>query len=118
MNGLNYTSVATVSLHVTSLIRRGHLRKRDRSARSLEVVAAEGKLAATISDAPGAEAQWLIGRIDEVFKQVQAAGEATPDSLDDLQALIRVLQLLGMPAAAQDFTQRIPSMQDTGTDNG
>ena len=33
MVGLNYTSVATVSLHVSSLIKRGHLRKRDRSAR-------------------------------------------------------------------------------------
>src|SRR4051812_7459084 len=39
MNGLEYTSVATVSLHVNNLIKRGHLRKRDFSARSLEVVA-------------------------------------------------------------------------------
>ena len=33
MSGLNYTSVATVSLHVENLIKRGHLRKRDHSAR-------------------------------------------------------------------------------------
>ena len=38
MTGLQYNSVATVALHVNSLIKRGHLRKRDRSARSLEVV--------------------------------------------------------------------------------
>jgi repressor LexA len=38
MNGLQYTSVATVALHVGNLIKRGHLRKRDHSARSLEVV--------------------------------------------------------------------------------
>src|ERR1700761_3466380 len=38
MNGLEYTSVATVALHVGNLIKRGHLRKRDHSARSLEVV--------------------------------------------------------------------------------
>src|SRR4051794_35981116 len=38
MQGQQYTSVATVALHVNSLIKRGHLRKRDRSARSLEVV--------------------------------------------------------------------------------
>jgi repressor LexA len=38
MNGLNYNSVATVALHVNSLIKRGHLQKRDHSARSLEVV--------------------------------------------------------------------------------
>src|SRR3954466_6030740 len=40
MSGLNYTSVATVALHVNNLIKRGHLRKRDHSARSLEVAAA------------------------------------------------------------------------------
>ena len=38
MSGLNYTSVATVALHINSLIKRGHLKKRDHSARSLEVV--------------------------------------------------------------------------------
>src|ERR1700740_3093555 len=38
MQGLQYTSVATVALHVNNLIKRGHLQKRDHSARSLEVV--------------------------------------------------------------------------------
>ena len=37
MNGLSYTSVATVALHINNLIKRGHLRKRDHSARSLEI---------------------------------------------------------------------------------
>src|SRR5437879_3012198 len=44
MTGLNYTSVATVSLHINNLIRRGHLLKRDRSARSLEVVKTDLKI--------------------------------------------------------------------------
>jgi SOS-response transcriptional repressor LexA len=38
MSGLAYTSVATVALHVNSLIKRGHLAKRTGKARSLEVV--------------------------------------------------------------------------------
>src|SRR5205085_11890925 len=38
MTGLNYTSVATVALHVNNLIKRGHIQKRDNAARSLEVV--------------------------------------------------------------------------------
>ena len=38
MKSLNYTSVSTVALHVGNLIKRGHLIKRDYSARSLEVV--------------------------------------------------------------------------------
>ena len=38
MRGCNYTSVATVALHINNLIKRGHVVKRDKSARSLEVV--------------------------------------------------------------------------------
>lgn len=38
MEGLGYTSVATIALHVNNLIKRGHLTKREGSARSLEVV--------------------------------------------------------------------------------
>lgn len=38
MEGLGYTSVATIALHVNNLIKRGHLTKREDSARSLEVV--------------------------------------------------------------------------------
>src|SRR5438270_8857044 len=38
MNGMDYNSVATVALHVNNLIKRGHLQKREHSARSLEVV--------------------------------------------------------------------------------
>src|SRR4051812_38541242 len=63
MNGLQYTSVATVSLHVTSLIRRGHLRKRDRSARSLEVVAGTDKPAAINAPTINSEEEWFIGKV-------------------------------------------------------
>ena len=35
MSGLHYGSVATVALHVNTLIKRGHLHRRDGSARSL-----------------------------------------------------------------------------------
>src|SRR5476651_2056420 len=38
MQGTGHTSPATVSLHINNLIKRGHLAKRDRSARSLEVI--------------------------------------------------------------------------------
>lgn len=37
-DGLGYASVATVALHVNSLIQRGHLTKRGNSSRSLEVI--------------------------------------------------------------------------------
>jgi len=38
MRALGYKSVSTVAVHVDGLIAKGYLRKRDRSARSLEVV--------------------------------------------------------------------------------
>lgn len=45
MRALDYKSVSTVATHVDGLITRGFLRKRDHSARSLEVVSG-GDLAA------------------------------------------------------------------------
>ena len=55
MNGLKYNSVATVALHVNNLIKRAIPPKRDRSARSLEVVAAKAPMAKVTSNqiAPG-----------------------------------------------------------------
>lgn len=38
MNGLGYRSVSTVAVHIDGLIAKGYVRKRDNSARSLEVV--------------------------------------------------------------------------------
>jgi SOS-response transcriptional repressor LexA len=38
MRALNYKSVSTVAVHVDGLITRGFLRKRDHSARSIEVI--------------------------------------------------------------------------------
>src|ERR1700741_3050445 len=66
MNGLEYTSVATVALHVGNLIKRGHLRKRDHSARSLEVVTKLSAAAAKVTTnqiAPGEE-KWLIEKVE------------------------------------------------------
>lgn len=38
MRALGYKSVSTVAVHVDGLITRGYLRKRDNSARSIEIV--------------------------------------------------------------------------------
>src|SRR3954462_10176520 len=68
MNGLEYTSVATVALHVGNLIKRGHLRKREHSARSLEVVTRSD----TSTQAPlktnevkENEEKWLVGKVEQ-----------------------------------------------------
>jgi SOS-response transcriptional repressor LexA len=70
MAGTGHTSVATVSLHVNNLIKRGHLRKRDRSARSLEVVSPGHIKPPEVEPKQlrAAEEKWLVGKVEVFFK--------------------------------------------------
>lgn len=115
MDGLNYNSVATVSLHVNSLIKRGHLRKRDRSARSLEVVS-EGEQAAqpkvtSNQIAPGEE-KWLVEKVEHAFQQAEKAGAGAVESgIDHLYVLVGALKVLGLEGAAQSFMPRLSELK-------
>lgn len=116
MNGLSYTSVATVALHVNSLIGRGHLRKRDRSARSLEVVAENLPPAADKSNAGGAalkpaEHRWLVDKVEALFSRAETAAEPNRPDIAELQTVVAALQILGLEAAATSFGSRLVSMQ-------
>lgn len=113
MSGLNYTSVATVSLHVNSLIKRGHLRKRDHSARSLEVVtpATDNSKITTNQIAPGEE-KWLVEKVEHAFQQLERLGaELKESSLDSLYVLIGALKVLGLDGAAQSFIPRLTALK-------
>lgn len=113
MNGLNYTSVATVALHVNNLIKRGHLRKRDHSARSLEVVSgSQDKKVTTNQVAPGEE-KWLVEKVEHAFVQVESLGsELAESSFDHLYVLIGALKVLGLDGAAQSFVPRLTALKD------
>jgi SOS-response transcriptional repressor LexA len=115
MTGLEYTSVATVSLHVNNLIRRGHLRKRDFSARSLEVVTpSEIPPAPTITTNQISEAdeKWLVGRIEHAFAELEStSGPVAEPQLDNLQILIAALKVLGFEGAAQSFAARLADLK-------
>lgn len=111
MNGLGYTSVATVSLHVNNLIRRGHLRKRDYSARSLEVVSQNEAVAVTSNEVSASEEKWLVSKVEHVFTQAEGDAIQTPDSIADLMVLVRSLQLLGLDGAAQSFVSRLSELK-------
>lgn len=50
MRALDYKSVSTVAVHVDGLIARGMLRKKDNSARSLEVVSDEPVAASVVNE--------------------------------------------------------------------
>jgi SOS-response transcriptional repressor LexA len=113
MAGTGHTSVATVSLHVNNLIKRGHLRKRDRSARSLEVVSPSAAKPAEVEPKQlrAAEEKWLVGKIEIFFKEAEKAPAVTDADLDKLQVLIGALKVLGLEGAAQSYTPRLSALK-------
>lgn len=115
MAGQNYTSVATVALHVNNLIKRGHLRKRDHSARSLEVVkasAAAEPAKVTSNQIAPAEEKWLVEKVEHAFQQVEnRGGELTDTALDHLYVLIGALKVLGLEGASQSFMPRLTTLK-------
>jgi len=112
MNGLNYTSVATVSLHVGNLIKRGHLAKRDRSARSLEVVQASEPAKITNNQIAPGEEKWLVEKVEHAFLQLENSGaELLEASIDQLYVLVGALRVLGLEGAAQSFVPRLSDLK-------
>jgi hypothetical protein len=112
MSGCNYTSVATVALHVNNLIKKGHLRKKDRSARSLEVVGpseiSEQKIRSNVINP--SEEKWLVEHIEHRFSQAES-GRPTKDELDGLYVLVGALKVLGLEGAANSFIPRLSDLK-------
>jgi hypothetical protein len=118
MTGKGYTSVATVSLHVENLIKRGHLRKRDHSARSLEVVKSPSSstVEVTSNQVAPSEEKWLIEKVEHAFSQIETlGGELAEASLDHLYVLIGALKVLGLEGAAQSFMPRLTALKQRQT---
>lgn len=113
MAGCNYSSVATVALHVNNLISRGHLRKKDNSARSLEVVGksetSEPKI--QTNQIKPSEEKWLIEHVEYLFSQAES-GHPTQTELDNLQILVGALKVLGLDGAANSFMPRLNSLKE------
>ncbi|MGI0134882.1 MAG: LexA family protein [Candidatus Micrarchaeaceae archaeon] len=119
MNGLQYTSVATVALHVKSLIVRGHLRKRDYSARSLEVVNPADAASVTTNHISPGEEKWLVDRVEHLVRQAeQESAVPTARQLHDLAVLYESLGVLGLEAAAASFQPRLAVLRKRGTAPG
>lgn len=111
MSGLKYTSVATVALHVNNLITRGHLRKRDHSARSLEIVQpTEAPKVSSNTVKPGEE-KWLVEKVEYFFKQAESLRPLPQTQLDQLYVLVGALKVLGLDGAAQSFVPRLSELK-------
>ena len=112
MNGCNYSSVATVAVHINNLISRGHLTKRDHSARSLEVV----KQSTTSTTAPqvkftASNEKWLIDIIESKFQEVENASKIEQKDIDKLYMLVAALSVLDFDGAAVAFKTRIRTIE-------
>lgn len=119
MHGLKYNSVATVALHVNNLIKRGHLQKRDRSARSLELVKPEGLEESKVvpRQLKASEEKWLIEKVEMYFKEAESAPKISDSELDQLYVLIGALKVLGATGAANAYITRLSELKKKQASN-
>jgi repressor LexA len=112
MTGLNYNSVATVSVHVNNLLKRGHLKKRDHSARSLELVESNPEIKVSTNYVAPGEEKWLVEKVEHAFNDIEDLGaKLTEDKLDQLYVLVGALKVLGLDGAAQSFMPRLTQLK-------
>lgn len=110
MNGLNYNSVATVAVHINNLLARGHIKKRENTARSLEIVSIEHNTCQDTvkNEADDANHAWIIDKIEELFSQMN---NVDPDHrliiVNQLQILIQSLAILGLKDTANNLSVKL-----------
>lgn len=111
MRNVGCKSVSTVATHIDNLIAKGHLRKRDRSARSLEVCHSNNATHSTAaSPVTAAQEKWLVDAINERFTKAEAAPLADGRT-DPLYVLVGALQILGLYEAATASKARLMALE-------
>ena len=113
MRGLGYKSVSTVAVHIDGLIAKGYVRKRDRSARSLEVVTTQVDDKPITNRAPTpAQEKWLINCVTNKFDELDSTGD--DEVLDQLYVLVGALKVLGLEGAHVAMKTRLTNyLRDT-----
>lgn len=109
MRSLNYKSVSTVAVHVDGLIKKGHLRKRDHSARSLEVVDTSRSDAVAATPVNKTQEKWLVSQVNTRFDKYEA--DPSEKLYDELCILVGALSILGLSEAAISAKARLGSLQ-------
>lgn len=94
MRALGYKSVSTVAVHIDGLIAAGYLRKRDHSARSIEVVSPSQ----AIPETPQSHEEWL--------RQVVAARLETDISDEQADVLCRAMEILAITLPEADIAPK------------
>ena len=117
MMGCGYSSVATVAEHINNLIARGHLRKRDRSARSLEVISMPEKEKVIVKQVNEAEEKWLVEKVELFFSELEDAKVIEPAKIDELYVLVGALKVLGLDGPAYTFIRRLTDLKNKYEDS-
>lgn len=111
VNGCGYNSVATVAIHINNLISRGHLRKRDHSARSLELTSSAQEEQAMAADASGlsgdaAGEKWFTGKIEAKLEELEAAPEVSAEAFGTILLLVAALDIMDMGQTTEKLTAK------------
>jgi repressor LexA len=110
MRGMGYKSVSTVATHIDNLIARGHLRKRDNSARSLELLSSSKDDFTLRPTASPAQEKWLVEQITAAFEAAEQQRPVKQASIDELYVLVGALKVLGFEDAARSFAARLKTL--------
>lgn len=102
MSGLDYKSVSTVAIHVDNLIKLGHLRKKDNSARSLEVVG-QNNVVKEKAVTPSQQ-KWLVDIIKARLRKLDSNDKK---QVDELFILVGALSIVGGEEVAVYYKQKL-----------
>ncbi len=97
MRALNYKSVSTVAIHIEGLIASGYLQKKDRSARSLEVVTTRFSDEKAGAKVLASQEKWLVEIVQNKFNDFKKYSD--PKLLDEVYVLVGSLKILGLDGA-------------------
>ncbi len=109
MNAIGYKSVSTVAIHIDGLIQKGFLRKRDNSARSLEVVTTSAVTAAQSKTVSPAKEKWMVDAINDRFNLYEQSPNQM--TLDELYVLIGALKILGLDGAHEATKAKLAKLR-------
>lgn len=114
MSGLGYKSVSTVAVHIDGLIEKGYLRKRDNSARSLEVVSSNyvpGKSVSEGGTKNPAKEKWLVEAVEARLSAYKNSPSA--QLLDELYVLVGALKVLGFDGAYEAMRAKLVHVRES-----
>lgn len=101
MRALGYKSVSTVAIHINGLIEKGYLRKKDHSARSIEVVTLQDEVA------PNTEPK-ASSAVTQLEEEIQRRLSAPERNEKEIGILIEAADILGSKKV-EDFRRDLTS---------